>query len=408
MKEYHCAIDIGSSLCHVIIGRFLEGNKVEILGTGSVPSQGVKTASIINIEAIAQNIAEAVREAELMSGIGIEAAMTNISGKHLHSDNSRSVVAISNPERIVKSKDVMRVIEGTQNLRIHAEQEILHVLSRQFSLDDQRGIRDPLGMSGVRLEAEVHIVTVSHTALSNLHKALSTCGIEPQASVMNSLACAEALLHPEEKELGIAVVDIGGSITDIILYTEGGICFSATVPLGGMHITQDLAIGLKVPVEAAEFIKKNYGSATAALVDPMEKIELPSAGGRPPRQTLRKNVAEIMEARLREIFEHVDKELIKSDCKNMLTGGVVLCGGTSLIEGMEELAEDSLALSAVVRSPQNVEGFVDRIRSPEFAVGVGLLHYMRRMAARKGPEDNPSINVKGILGRLRSWLVENV
>ena len=411
MKDCYCAIDIGSSLCHVILGRIpqheeSEGGIIEIVGTGSSPSRGVKAGSIINIEALTHSLSDAIREAELMSGLPIEEATVSISGSHLRGDNSTGVVAVINEGRVVSHSDVLRVIEGAQNIRIQNDQNIIHVLSREFSLDKQSGIRDPVGMNGIRLEAEVHIVSAGITALSNLDKSLKISGLRLNSSVMSSLASAEALLQAEEKDLGVALVDIGGGISDIIVYTGGGVCYSTVVPLGGMHITQDISVGLKIPIEAAEFIKKNYAAANANAVDPTEKIELPNPNGRPPRFALRQSIAEISEARLREILEMIDTQLIRSEQKSSLTGGVVLCGGCSLLEGIEELAEEVLGLSVATRSVQNVEGFADRVNSPEFATGVGILHYIQRMGGQKAAKRD--FGGQNILTRLKSWLVENV
>ena len=414
MKDCYCAIDIGSSLCHVILGRFLspeEGgsSSIEIVGTGSSPSRGVKAGSIINIEALSHSLSDAIREAELMSGLSIDEATVSISGAHLQSDNSTGVVAVINKERVVSQADVLRVIEGAQNIRIQNDQSIIHVLSREFSLDKQSGIRDPVGMSGIRLEAEVHIVTAGITALSNLDKSLETSGLGFSSSVMSSLASAEALLQAEEKDLGVALVDIGGGVSDLIIYTGGGVCYSSVIPIGGMHVTQDLSVGLKIPIEAAEFIKKNYAAASVSVVDPTEKIELPNPNGRTPRFALRQTIAEISEARLREILEIIDAELIRSGQKSSLAGGVVLCGGCSLLEGIEELAEEVLGLSVAARSVQNVEGFADRVNSPEFATGVGILHYIQRMGGQKAAKRGLHLSgQQNILARLKSWLVENV
>ena len=409
MKDFYCAIDIGSSLCHVILGHFLpEGDSIEIVGTGSSPSRGVKAGSIINIEALAHSLSDSIREAELMSGIPIEEATVNISGNHLQGDNSTGVVAILNKERVVSQADVLRVIEGAQNIRIQNDQSIIHVLSREFGLDKQSGIRDPVGMSGIRLEAEVHIVTAGITALSNLDKSLEISGIELSGNVMSSLASAEALLQPEEKDLGVALVDIGGGVSDLIVYTGGGVCYSAVIPIGGMHVTQDLSVGLKIPIEAAEFIKKNYAAASINVVDPTEKIELPNPSGRPPRFALRQSIAEISEARLREILEMVDAQLVRSEQKASLAGGVILCGGCSLLEGIEELAEEVLGLSVSTRSVQNIEGFAERVNSPEFATGVGILRYIQRMGGPKATKRGFHLREQNILTRLKGWLVENV
>ena len=407
MKGFSCVVDIGSSLCHVLVGRFASEGGIELLGCGSAPSHGVKTGAIINIEAAAQTVSEALREAELMSGIPIERAMVNVGGKHLQSDNSRGVIAVTNKDRMVSPNDVLRVIEGAQNIRIQPEQDILHVLSREFSLDNQTGIRDPIGMCGIRLEAEVHIVTAGITALTNLNKVLRSCGIELTGGVMNSLASGESFLQTEEKDLGVAVVDIGGGITDVVLYVEGGVCYSSLIPLGGIHVTQDTSIGLKLPVEAAEFIKKSHGAANISMVDPTEKIELPASAGRPTRHIPRQQLVEVIEARLREILEMADEKLTQSGYKSSLAGGVLLTGGCSLLEGIEELAEDVFNLSVSTRGPYNINGFSDRVDSPEYSTAVGMLHYMQRMG-RQNNYDRDRSHAKGWLSYVKNWILENV
>ena len=406
MRDYYCAIDIGSSLCHVLVGRPQPDGSVEVIGVGTAPSRGVRTGSIVNIEATIQAIAEAAREAELMSGLVVEEACVNITGKHLHGGNSRGVVAITNKDRVVQHADVLRVIEGAQNIRIPGDQEVIHVLSREFAVDDQKGIKDPIGMTGIRLEAEVHIVSASITALTNLNKSVMGAGIQVTGGVMSSLASGEAVLTEGEKELGVAVIDIGGGISDVVIYVEGGVFYSAVVPLGGIHITQDLSIGLKVPVEIAEVVKKNYGSARVATVDPTERIELPGMSGRASRQVLRQEVAEIIEPRVREILQLVDTELVRSGKKGFLAGGVILTGGTAHLEGIEETAEDVLALTVAARSPLGVEGFVDRVSGPEFATGVGMLHYQSRLA--DSPEVIESRPTVGVVSKIKNWIAENL
>ncbi len=408
MKDYICAIDIGSSLVRAIVARREEGGsgQVEVLGVGSAPSRGVRTGSIVNIETTVATITEAVREAELMSGLVIEEALVNITGKMLHGDNSRGVVAVTNRDRIVREADVLRVIEGAQNIRIPSDQEIIHVLSREFTVDDQGGIRDPVGMTGVRLEADVHIVTASGTALNNLEKAVSGAGIRISDGVMSALASAEAVVSDGEKDLGVAVVDIGGGIIDMLMFIEGGVYFSSVVPLGGNHVTQDLSIGLKVPVEVSEMIKKTYGAAAVSMVDPIEKIEVPGVPGRPARLMLRQDIAAIIEPRLREIFEIIDEKLIRSGKKNFLAGGVVLTGGTSQIEGIAGLAEDVLGLSASTAYPRGVTGFADRVSAPEFSTSVGLVQYGARMM-REG-RGVGGMARKGMIDRVREWITENL
>ncbi len=417
MKDCYTVIDIGSSLCRVVVAHFFPEGNIEIIGTGCAPVHGIKTGAIVNIESVSHSISEAVREAELMSGIMVEQVICNISGKHLQSDSSRGVVAITNKDRVVGSNDVLRVIEGAQNIRIPNDHEIIHVLSCEFCLDDQNGIRDPVGMNGIRLEAKVHIVSAGLTSLGNLSKALQASGIYLQGVVMNSLASAEALIKPAEKDLGVTLVDIGSGVTDVIMYSEGGVGYSAVVPLGGAHVTQDLSIGLKVPIEIAEFIKKNYACAFSGMVDPTEKIELPSPNGhRAPRQILRQEMVEIVEARLREILELVDAQLVRSELKGSMAGGIILCGGGSMIEGMEELAEEVLGLNVMIRSPQELDGFIDRVNTPDYACTVGLLRYIQRMGMSAKKKNNQNLDSRNqnkgaglnIFEKIKTWLAENV
>lgn len=407
MKDYSCAIDIGSSLIRAVVVREGTEATLEVIGVGTAPSAGVKNGIIVNIEAVVQSIARATHEAELMSGLVIDEAVVNITGRHLRGDNSRGVVAITNKERVVREPDVLRVIEGAQNIRLPADQEIIHVLSREFTVDDQCGIRDPVGMSGVRLEAEVHIVTAGMTPISNIRKAMSGAGIRIADGVMSSLAASESVLSEGEKDLGVAVVDIGGGIVDIVMYIDGGVYFSSVIPIGGIHVTQDLSIGLKVPAERAEMIKKTYGAAMTSLMDPTEKVEIPGLQGRPSRWILRSQIAEIIEPRMKEIFEMIDTELLRSGRKQYLSGGVVLTGGGSLIEGSAALAEEILGLSVSVGHPMGVEGFADRVGGPEFATAIGMLRYGKRM---EGPDADirPEREGPGFFERLKNWISENL
>ncbi|MBL8019788.1 MAG: cell division protein FtsA [Leptospirales bacterium] len=407
MREFS-AIDIGSSYVRVLMGRRGDENEVQVNGVGVAPSRGVRNGAIVNIEGTVQSIQEAAREAELMSGLVVEDAVVNVTGKHLRGENSRGVVAVTNRDRVVMESDVLRVIEGAQNIRIPADQDILHVLSREFIVDDQSGIRDPIGMTGVRLEAEVHIVTAGRTAVTNLKKAVNGAGIRILNLVMSSLASAEAVLTSGEKDLGVAVLDIGSGSTDIIMFVEGGVQFSSVVPLGGTHVTQDLSIGLKIPMETAESIKKNSGSAQVASVDPIEKIELPALAGRPPRWVLRQEIAAIIEPRMREIFELVDQELKRSGKKSSLAGGIVLTGGGSRVEGAVGLAEEVFALAARKGLPQTPGGFSERVEGPEFATAVGLLLSAAATEKREPGRSSSSGTGSGWVQKFKNWVSENL
>ena len=406
MKEHYSVIDIGSCLCRVVVGRFLADGKLDILGIGSSPSQGLKAGTIVNIESVAQCITESIQEAELMSGISIEGITANISGSAVASHNSNGVVAVSNKESTVSHSDIMRVMEAAQNIQLQNDHNIIHVLSRDFSLDNHQGIRDPIGMTGIRLEAQVHIVSARNTALSNIEKALAMSGIRLESYIMSSLACADALLCTEEKDLGMIVVDIGGGVTDIIFYMDGGVCYSTVIPIGGMHITQDISMGLKIPIESAEFVKKNYGSSKASLVDPTERIELPNTNQRSSRFVLRQQITEIIEARVREILEMVDGELLRSKYKSTFNGNLILSGGTALLDGIDDLAEEVLGINVSSRYIQNITGFAENVQTPEFATAIGSLHYINRMGGQK--TDSQRAQPKRLLKRITNWLVENV
>ena len=408
MKDYLCAIDIGSTLTRALIARPDLSGDLEVLGVGASPSGGVRAGNIVNIEHTTRSVSESVREAELMSGLVMDGAFVNITGRHLVGDNSRGVVAIANRDRIVRESDVLRVIEGAQNIRIPTDHEIIHVLAREFIVEDQGGVKDPVGMTGVRLEALVHIVSASITSLANVEKAVNAAGIHIASCVMSSLASAEAVLSEGEKDLGVALVDVGGGVTDILVYSEGGVAFSAVVPLGGLHVTQDLSIGLKVPVEVAEMVKKTYGSAMTAFTDPTERIDLPGIPGRAPRSILRQEIAVIIEARMKEIYELADRELVKSGRKAQLAGGVILTGGSCILEGARELAEEVFGLPANLLNPGGLSGFAERVSGPEFATLVGLVRYAGRMAGME-QRRAPLVGAGGgLITRVRHWITDNL
>lgn len=410
MSDFLCSIDIGSSVIRAVVARIVGPGQLEVTGVGSSPSKGVKNGVVINIDATLGSVTEAIREAELMSGLALDEAIVNITGKHLHGGNSRGVVAITNKERMIRHSDVLRVIEGAQNIRIPADQEIIHVLSREFTVDDQNGVKDPVGMTGVRLEAEVHIVTASASALSNMNRALVGSGIRVSDGVINSLAASEAVLTEGEKDLGVALVDIGGGTTDLIVFIDGGVYHTAVLPVGGNHVTHDLSIGLRIPVDQAEIIKKSYGASMASLVDPTERIEIQGIQGRPSRWVLRQQIAEFIEPRMTEIFELVDAELVRNGKKKYLAGGVVLTGGGTLIEGSLRLAEEVFNLSVSPGYPTGFEGFQDRVGGPEFAVSLGMLRYGAREIGGSFDfsEKKMEASDEGFFNRLKNWISQNL
>ncbi|MGJ4746149.1 cell division protein FtsA [Leptospira koniambonensis] len=399
------SLDLGSALTKVVVGRPISEYETEIIGTGMFPSSGIKNGSIINIEATTRSIIEAVSEAELMCGQEIGYVVVNVTGKSVRADNSKGVVAITNRDRVVTEPDIVRVIEAAQAVRVPADQEILHVLSKEFSVDDQTSIKDPIGMTGVRLEAEVHIVTAGLTALHNLEKCIEAAGLAEETRVLSSLASSDAVLTSGEKDLGTAVLDIGAGICDLIVYVDGGIAYSSVIPFGGYNVTSDLSIGLKTTIETAELVKKRFGHCSLEEIDPTETVEIPPISGRPARAVLREELVHVIEPRMREIFEMVDAELIKSGKKSFLAGGVILTGGGSLLEGIESLAEDVFRLTVTRARPAGLSGLSDRVSSPEFATAVGLIKY----ASRLGDMERKSQDRSETWGKkIRRWIEENL
>ena len=338
-----------------------------------------------------------------MSALEIDEVVINISGKNVRGDNATGMVTITGRDRIITHADVFRVIDTAQNVRIPADQEILHVLSREFKVDDQAGIKDPLGMVGVRLDAQVHIVTAPVTQLQNTEKAVEQAGVRVSNKVLSALASSQALLTEAEKDLGVAICDIGSGVIDLIIYVDGGVEYSATICLGGQHVTQDLSIGLKTPIDAAEILKKRRGTARAADVDPMEMVDVPSVGERAPRQIPRRDMALIIEARMREMLELVDHELLKSGRKNILAGGIIFTGGGAQLEGLVGLAEEVLQLGASVAYPKGLLGISDKVASPPYSTATGLLLYQARYG-----ETETQKGTRNLFGKMKNWLQKNL
>ncbi|MBL0954872.1 MAG: cell division protein FtsA [Leptospira sp.] len=402
------ALDLGSSLIKVVIGRLLGDHEIEIIGTGVYPSTGIKNGSIVNIETTTKSIIEAFGDAELMAGQEITSVVVNVSGKSVHGFNEKGIIAVTNRERIVSEMDIMRVVEAAQAVHVPNDQQVIHVLTKEFKVDDQVNIKDPIGMTGVRLEAEVHIVSCGNTALNNIDRCVEQAGLLQMDKVLSSLASSEAILTAGEKDLGTAVVDIGAGICDIIIYVDGGIAFSSVVPFGGFHITSDISIGLKTTVETAEIIKKRYGHTRIDMVDPTEKFEIPSISGRPSRSVFRQELVEILEPRVREILEMIDHELVRSGYKSSLAGGVILTGGTSLLQGIESTAEEVLRLSVGRAKPAGMSGLVERIASPEYATAVGLIKYSSKIQNLEQKNMHSVSDGEGWMKKVRRWMENNL
>jgi cell division protein FtsA len=369
-------LDIGTSKVCAVIGEMSEQG-VEIIGVGSHPSQGLRKGVVINIEGTVNSVKKAVEEAGLMAGCEIHTVFTSISGGHIKAFNSHGIVAVKNKE--VTQRDLERVIDAARAVAIPMDRDVLHVLPQDYVIDDQDGIREPLGMSGVRLEAKVHIVTGAATSAQNIVKCCNRTGLNVAEMVLAPLAAAEAVLSDEERELGVVLVDVGGGTTDIAIYHDGAVKHTAVVGIGGNHVTNDIAAGLRTPFNDAERIKQRYGSAKAVMVPASERVEVPSVAGKGAGSVSRQILCEIIEPRLDEIFELVQKEIVKSGFEGALTSGIVITGGSMLLPGAVEMAERSFGLPVRLGLPAHVRGLVDIIRNPTYATGVGLvLHGMKR------------------------------
>jgi len=373
------ALDIGTTKTCAIIGRPDGNNTIEIVGVGSAPSTGLTNGIILNIDDTVASIRKAVEDAEFMSGYQVGSMYVGLSGQHIRGQASKGVIAVTNRNRTITSAEVRRVVEAAQAIVIPMDREILHVLSREFSVDDQTGIKDPIGMSGVRLEAEVHIITGAGASIQNMIKAVEKSGFRYQGLVFSPLASSEAVISLDEKELGVALVDIGGGTTDIIIYSEGGVVYSSVLPVGGLHVTKDISIGLMTSLESAEIMKRTHGCAVFELVDPSDMVDVPSVGGRAPRKLYRQELAQIIDARMAEIMEMIDQELIKSGKKEFLAAGVVIVGGACMMPGSLESAEKVFNIPVRIGQPKDVTGLKDIVATPQFVHGVGLLKYGNRM-----------------------------
>jgi cell division protein FtsA len=371
-SELVVGLDIGTSKICAVVGEPSPGG-VDVVGIGASPSTGLRKGVVVNIEQTVQSIKKAIEEAELMAGCEIRSVYAGIAGSHVKGFNSHGVIAVKGGE--VGPKDVERAIDAAKAVAIPLDREVIHIIPQEYIVDDQRGIADPLGMAGVRLEVKVHIVTGAVTSAQNIVKSCHRSGLDVADIVLESLASAKAVLTEEEREIGVALVDIGHGTTDVAIFSEDSIKHTSVLALGGSNLTNDIAFGLRTPMQAAEKIKIRYGCAMAELVDNDEAIEVPSVGGRDARRLSRQVLAEICEPRIEEILTLVDQELIRAGYKNMIGAGVVLTGGTSLIQGIADLGEQIFNLPTRVGFPAEVGGLKDVVASPVYATAVGLLLY---------------------------------
>ncbi len=401
-KNLIVGLDIGTSKVVAIVGEVNEDGNIEVIGIGSQPSRGLKKGVVVNIESTVHSIQRAVEEAELMAGCDIHAVYTGIAGSHVRSLNSHGIVAIRDAE--VSAGDVDRVIDAARAVAIPADQKILHILPQEFIIDSQEGIREPIGMSGVRLEAKVHMVTGAESAAQNIVKCVQRCGLEVDDIVLEQLASSYAVLTDDEKELGSCLVDIGGGTTDIAVFLGGAIQHTSVIPIAGDQVTNDIAVSMRTPTQYAEEIKIKYACALSQLANPDETIEVPSVGDRPPRRLARQTLAEIVEPRYEELFGLVRDELRRSGFEELIAAGVVITGGSAKMEGAVELAEEVFHMPVRLGSPQYVDGLMEVIRNPIHATGVGLLLYGYENLTRR---DRRSTPIGGSIGdvweRMKSW-----
>ena len=397
-------LDIGTSKVVAIVAELgLEG-EIDIIGIGSHPSKGLKKGVVVNIETTVESIRRAIEEAELMAGCQIEQVYAGIAGSHIRGLNSHGIVAIRDKE--VFQADIERVIDAAQAVAIPADQKVLHVLPQEYVIDDQEGVKEPLGMSGVRLEAKVHLITCAVNAYQNIEKCIKKCGLEVEDIILEQLASGDAVLTEDEKDLGVCLVDIGGGTTDIAIFSEGAIRHTAVIPIAGDQVTNDIAMALRTPTPNAEEIKIKYACALGSLAQENETIKIPSVGDRSDRDLSRQALAEVVEPRYEELFSLVQAELRRSGFEDLVAAGIVLTGGTSKIEGAIELAEEIFHMPVSLGKPKNVAGLSDIVRNPIYSTAVGLLHYGANQQTR-GVAKKPKQKSDGLINQFKKWFTEN-
>lgn len=402
--ELIVGLDIGTTKICCIVGEPNQSGGVDIVGIGTHPSKGLRKGVVINIESTVSSIKQAIEEAELMAGCEISHVYAGISGGHIKGHNSHGIVAVKDKE--VMQADIARVIDAARAIAIPLDREVIHILPQEYVIDDQDGIREPLGMSGVRLEAKVHIVTGAVTSAQNIIKCAQRCGLTVADIVLEQLAASQAVLSPDEKDLGVALIDVGGGTTDLAIWSEGSIVHTSVLAVGGDHITNDIAVGLRTPMDDAERIKQKHGCAMSSLVEKDETIEVPSVGGRKPRVLSRQILTEIIEPRVEEMFSLVHQEIQRTGYEDLLASGVVVTGGATLLPGMAELAEDILGLPVRLGVPTGAGGLVDVVKSPVYSTCVGLVMYGRAQEGQRHFRVREENMYSRVRQRMKSWFGE--
>src|SRR5450756_2270671 len=404
-KNLVVGLDIGTSKIVVIVGEVKPDGMLEVIGMGMHQSSGMKKGMVVNIEATVGAIQRALEEAELMADCKITEVHTGIAGSHIRSINSRGMVKIK--EKEVVGADIERVIETASSISLPGDQQILHILEQEFSIDGQDGIKKPLGMSGMRLDVEVHIISGAVSAVQNIMKCIHRCGLEVNELILQPLASSKAVLSDDEKELGVALVDIGGGTTDLAIFTGGAIRHTAVLPIAGDQITNDIAMALRTPTQDAEEIKRRYGCALRSMADPADEFEVPGLGERGPRKLSRQTLAEVIEPRIEELYSLVQQELRRSGFEELLSSGIVITGGSSAMQGMVELGEEIFHLPVRLGIPKYIGGLSDVVKTPRMATGVGLLLYGLEYHQRNEETRMQSNSFGDVLARMKTWFQGN-
>lgn len=373
-NNYIVGLDIGTKKTAVIISEIAEDKKIEIIGIGTTDSRGLRKGVVVNLEGTVSAIKKAQEEAELMAGVEIDSAFVGISGAHIKSFNSRGVVAVSGKNKEITPEDIERVIDQSKAVSIPPDREIIHIIPQEFVVDEQDGIKDPLGMSGIKLEVNVHIVTSATTSVQNLKTCIERAGIEIERIVLNQIAASSSTLTHDEMELGVGMIDMGGGTTEVAIFERGSLWYTSIIPIGGDNFTNDIAVGLRTPIPEAERIKKKFGCVSSPPMDEEDTIEVPSVGrGKKPRILSRQLLADIIQPRAEEIFRLVDNDIKRMGYEKSLNSGIVLTGGTALLEGLEEVAEEIFDLPVRRGDPSGIGGLAERVNTPDYAASVGLI-----------------------------------
>ena len=373
-NNYIVGLDIGTKKTAAIIGEITEDKKIEIIGIGTTDSRGLRKGVVVNLEATVDAIKKAQEEAELMAGVEIDSAFVGISGAHIKSFNSRGVIAVSGKNKEINPEDIERVIDQSKAVSIPPDREIIHIIPQEFVVDEQDGIKDPLGMSGIKLEVNVHIVTSATTSVQNLKTCIERAGIEIERIVLNQIAASSSTLTHDEMELGVGMIDMGGGTTEVAIFERGSLWYTSIIPIGGDNFTNDIAVGLRTPIPEAERIKKKFGCVSSPPMDDEDTIEVPSVGrGKKPRILSRQLLADIIQPRAEEIFRLVDNDIKRMGYEKSLNSGIVITGGTALLEGLEEVAEEIFDLPVRRGDPSGIGGLAERVNTPDYAASVGLI-----------------------------------